>query len=375
MGGGSQNPEHGQIRHGRAIAKATIAPRPGDGLVWAKPDGKAMAVALTIGDRPVYLLAAHLPHTDPERVAFLTTVADEVKAATTAHAQTPEGRPWAHATHLWAADLNLTCNPTLDNETRRPAPAPEVARALGHLCQATGGTKDAYRHINPQGRAYTHGSVEKAGSRRRLDAWFAPPSLLEGPTGVVSTRRVDREAAAFSYVDTHTRKEKSKQSDHDAVQITLRGTPIPRPQPRGTLKPSTLRHPEVKAAMRQLYSAARRARTQTQAKLQLQNHKDRRGSGMLRRSTRLRWRPHAKVKPQSPGPRTSLSQRSRSHPHLRSASSHGRRLRRPSPTTAGHGRDSTRSGAHGTAGHRGQRYCLLEGSSQQRAHAVGASGA
>ena len=237
------------------LAKATIAPRPGDGLVWAKPDGKAMAVALTIGDRPVYLLAAHLPHTDPERVAFLTTVADGVRAATAAHAQTPEGRPWARATHLWAADLNLTCNPTLDNETRRPGPTPEVARALDHLSQATGGTTDAYRRINPQGTAYTHGSVEKAGSRRRLDAWFAPESLLVGPTGVVSTRRVDREAAAFSYVDAHTRKERHKQSDHDAVQITLRDTPIPRPQPRSTLKPSTLRHPQVRAAMRQLLAS------------------------------------------------------------------------------------------------------------------------
>ena len=130
------------------LAKATIAPRPGDGLVWAKPDGKAMAVALTIGDRPVYLLAAHLPHTDPERVAFLTTVADGVRAATAAHAQTPEGRPWARATHLWAADLNLTCNPTLDNETRRPGPTPEVARALDHLSQATGGTLKHYECYN-----------------------------------------------------------------------------------------------------------------------------------------------------------------------------------------------------------------------------------
>ena len=43
-----------------------------------------------------------------------------------------------------------------------------------------------------------------------------------------------------------------KQSDHDAVQITLRGTPIPKPQPRRTLKPGTLRHPAVRSAMHQL---------------------------------------------------------------------------------------------------------------------------
>ena len=33
------------------------------------------------------LLAAHLPHTDRERVAFLTEVAEEVEKAATAHSQ------------------------------------------------------------------------------------------------------------------------------------------------------------------------------------------------------------------------------------------------------------------------------------------------
>ena len=60
------------VRSGTAIlARSTISPREGDGLLWGKPDGKALAVALTIQDQPVILLAAHLPHTDPERIAFL----------------------------------------------------------------------------------------------------------------------------------------------------------------------------------------------------------------------------------------------------------------------------------------------------------------
>ena len=56
------------------LARATIAPRPGDGQIWAKPDGKALAVALTIGDRPVYLLAVHLPHTDAERIQVYSII-------------------------------------------------------------------------------------------------------------------------------------------------------------------------------------------------------------------------------------------------------------------------------------------------------------
>ena len=60
------------VKSGTAIlARSTIPPREGDGLLWGKPDGKALAVALTIQEQPVILLAAHLPHTDRERVAFL----------------------------------------------------------------------------------------------------------------------------------------------------------------------------------------------------------------------------------------------------------------------------------------------------------------
>lgn len=53
------------------LVRATVAPRPGDGPLWAKPDGKALAVAITIQDRPVVLLAVHLPHKNPLRVEFL----------------------------------------------------------------------------------------------------------------------------------------------------------------------------------------------------------------------------------------------------------------------------------------------------------------
>ena len=98
-----------EAKSGTAIlVRSTIPARPGDGQLWAKPDGKALAVALTIGDRPVILLAAHLPHTNAERIAFLEEVAEQVERAATAHALTPEGTPWALATYLWVGDLNLT---------------------------------------------------------------------------------------------------------------------------------------------------------------------------------------------------------------------------------------------------------------------------
>jgi hypothetical protein len=86
-----QKREVSQTKSGTAIlVKSTIPARPGDGPLWAKPDGKALAVALTIGDGPLILLAAHLPHTDVERIAFLEEVAEHVERAATAHALTPD---------------------------------------------------------------------------------------------------------------------------------------------------------------------------------------------------------------------------------------------------------------------------------------------
>ena len=49
-----------KAKSGTAIlARSTVSPREGDGLLWGKPDGKALAVALTIQDQPVILLAAY----------------------------------------------------------------------------------------------------------------------------------------------------------------------------------------------------------------------------------------------------------------------------------------------------------------------------
>ena len=78
---------------------------------------------------------------------------------------------------------------------------------------------------------------------------MAPPSALTGPTGVVAARLLDKERTGFSYVDSHTRKEVYRESDHDGVQIVLRGALIPKPAPRATLRPGTLTDPGVRAAI------------------------------------------------------------------------------------------------------------------------------
>lgn len=55
------------VKSGTAVlVRSTVPARPGDGPIWAKPDGKALAVALTIDTQHVILLVAHLPHTDAD---------------------------------------------------------------------------------------------------------------------------------------------------------------------------------------------------------------------------------------------------------------------------------------------------------------------
>ena len=228
------------------IAKSTVAAKPGDGIMFARPDGKAMAVALTVGTQPVIMLAAHLPHTDRDRAVFLHDLAEEMIAAKTR--QTATHPKWGGAVYMWAADMNMTSHPTLDNETTHEAPTAEAMDALAELNDVMGGARDVYRDIRPRGEEHTHGKVELA-NRRRLDVMWAGNECLRGESGIVSVGHVSRMEAGYSYVNPATRREVHKTSDHDMVLATLRVTQMRRPKPRPTVRPGTLRVPGVRQAV------------------------------------------------------------------------------------------------------------------------------
>ena len=243
------------------VVRSSIEAAPGDGPVWRKADGKAMLVALTIGGRAVYMLAAHLPHTDADREAFLLEVTAALPPALATHATSlddtgkPVGGAWAGAAMLWAADLNMTPASALDDEADRKPPTQGVLAALQGLNGLFGDAADVYRTVSPRGRTYTHGRPEKK-NQRRIDAWYAAASLLVGAQGVVATRTVSREQAGFSYRSLHTRKEHHKTSDHCMVQVTLRTCDMARPPPRPRVHAATPRHPEVRKAVDALIEEA-----------------------------------------------------------------------------------------------------------------------
>ena len=243
------------------LAKSTVTAQPGDGLIYAKADGKALAVALTVVGTPVILLAAHLPHTDDDREAFLLELAADLPAAVDSQiskvddSNRPIGLKWARAIKLWAGDLNMTMNRTIDNEQPHAAPSPGVMTALQKLDDLMGNAVDAYRTMHPLGGEFTHGRPEKK-NQRRIDMWRAQGDQLSGASGAVATRTVSRETAGFSYVNAHTRKECYKQSDHDMIQLTLRLTQIRREKPEPAIRQGTLRHPEVMRAVEALIEEA-----------------------------------------------------------------------------------------------------------------------
>ena len=114
---------------------------------------------------------------------------------------------------MWAADMNMTSHPTLDNETTHEAPTAEAMDALAELNDVMGGARDVYRDIRPRGEELTHGKVELA-NRRRLDVMWAGNECLRGESGIVSVGHVSRMEAGYSYVNPATRREVHKTSDH-----------------------------------------------------------------------------------------------------------------------------------------------------------------
>ena len=94
----------------------------------------------------------------------------------------------------------------------------------------------------------SYGTPEK-GNRRRIDRLYAGRKLLTGEAGVVAATIVPRADVAFSYHNPHTRRDVHKQSDHDMIQLVLRTCKIRQPPWQPTIRPSTLRHTDVHAAI------------------------------------------------------------------------------------------------------------------------------
>ena len=144
------------------LLRATVPRHPAEGILFARPDGKAMAVAqpLAIARQPIVYLVAHLPHDDGARETFLRELATALSPALAAQtakidsAGTAIGTPWSHPIFIWGGDMNFTTQPNLDDEkTDHPSPSPGLVAALGELNALMGGALDAYRAIHPHGTA------------------------------------------------------------------------------------------------------------------------------------------------------------------------------------------------------------------------------
>jgi hypothetical protein len=62
----------------------------------------------------------------------------------------------------------------------------------------------------------------------------------------VAHRELSPRATAYSYLDTSTRREVYKESDHSLIQVTLRVSSVVKQPPRPNVNLTSLRSPEVR---------------------------------------------------------------------------------------------------------------------------------
>ena len=179
----------------------------------AVEQGKAMAVNLTIGMLRMCILVVHLPHTDTQQEKFMRQVRAEFE-------------PEPGRAVMVMGDFNFVETPHLDvvprgEEQHHQQAADELHATWG----AWGGMVDVWRLVYGEAIATTHErhgrragpSSAAAATRRRLDRIYVSPSLAVGQPAISSARHVH--SVELAVLDS---KKELKESDHDAVSVTLR---------------------------------------------------------------------------------------------------------------------------------------------------------
>jgi hypothetical protein len=117
----------------------TTAPTSGD-YVYKNPNGKALAVNVTINNVLFLLIVIHGPHTDKDYAIFMDNLATNI------------GTPTPDRIPLIFGDFNFVEAPALDCvppaiKQERPLAATGLAHLLTHIGAHWGGMTDAYRTV------------------------------------------------------------------------------------------------------------------------------------------------------------------------------------------------------------------------------------
>ena len=121
------------------IRKELLSSAPDDSnYIYRDPEGKALAVTLTIGKTPFLFIIVHAPHTDAEQEAFLQKLQANIPS------------PSRDGVTLLMGDFNFVDSPTFDIEpSQTKNKSPRAIQALVALRNHLGGLVDAFRCIHP----------------------------------------------------------------------------------------------------------------------------------------------------------------------------------------------------------------------------------
>ena len=200
------------------IVRADVEQADGERLVWARDDGKAIAVALTVAKRQFYVIATHYPHVDAQQAEFERAVRADFVAARVAHEALHPS--WIGAGLLWAADRNTVVDMKAD--CQKPGSLHMQAVAEMKQTHTQWRLQDVWPWLRPGKPGYTLG---EEGGRKRYDTWSGSTSLFQGDQGIVDIRVIPALQLSVPYTKK-VKKDESPQkvSDHDAVEITLRSS-------------------------------------------------------------------------------------------------------------------------------------------------------
>ena len=206
---------------------------PSERAVYQDPRGKILAVHATWHEQQILFLITHSPHTDEKQAAFYGEVEQRLRHAYSTlpldHKDYhPQGDLPADRLVIWAADHNFAMDTKRDAIPAHSSPNRPLARAARvELRKYLQGTVDAYRTLQPDGRAITRSTSTHA---HRIDAVETSPALLGETSAFAEYHHIQPQDRIVFQTGKVRNARTAKISDHHAISLTYRTSIIPCPK-------------------------------------------------------------------------------------------------------------------------------------------------
>ena len=251
----------GQTTHGCGCAlfiRSDVPKSADEGRVYARTDGKAMAVHVTWHGQPTLVVLTHAPHEEEKQVAFYQAVEQELRAVYSADKMRAtreydiDGEVPRRRQVIWMADHNHVADQMRDVQPQDATKAtPQAANARRRLGAYLGACHDLYRTLHPNGTAGTR-RIPNTNTWRRIDSIHVSSAMLEEEQRFVRIEHVPPTAFTVFHFHDRKRQELKKVADHWLVRATFRTTNIPKAKKAPAFASEVLTTKEGRARMNEI---------------------------------------------------------------------------------------------------------------------------